>query len=238
MVSVLLLSTVTLLEVVSCPTVGNQTPPELQPTLATSPLRLPLLLRGQLGWTGWMLLITEVSWAPLLPTASCHHYHTLLRKKRTFQSSVEIFPAAWGFSGKHHTWALLCLCSAGPLNLNGISAIITFDQRQNKTKEGKSSQCTDCVSPCHEDRQLRKLLSVNWLSPLSFLLTTDESHRCASCPSWRMKITFKQLRWQKVRFLELVCFSRLSLLKKVLFEWWLSSFILDTLLQLRWILES
>lgn len=126
-----------------------------------------------------MLLITgEVSWAPLLTTASCHHYHALLREKRTFHSNVEILPAAWGFAGRHHTQVLLRLCSAEPLNLKGISVIITFDWRQNKTEEGKSSQCVNCVSPCHEDRQIRKLLSVNWLSPLLFLLTINKS-QCA-----------------------------------------------------------
>lgn len=123
-----------------------------------------------------MLLITgEVSWAPLLPTASWHHYHALLRKKWTIHSNVEIFPAARGFAGRHHTQVLLCLCSAGSLNLNGISVIITSDWRQSKSKEGKSSQCANCVSPCHEDGQLRKLLSINWLSPLLFLLTIDKS---------------------------------------------------------------
>lgn len=128
--------------------------------------------RGQLRWAGWMLLITgEGSWALLLPTASCHHCHTLLRKKRTFHSNVEMFHAAWGFAGRHHTQVLLCLCSAGPLNLNGISVIITFDWRQNKTKEGKSSQCANCVSPCHEDRQLG-----------SSSLLTGWVHHCAYSP--------------------------------------------------------
>lgn len=46
MISVLLLSTVRLLEVVACPTVGDQTPPELQPALAASSRRLPVLHRG------------------------------------------------------------------------------------------------------------------------------------------------------------------------------------------------
>lgn len=56
MISVLLLNTVSLLEVVACPTVGSQTPPELQPALAASPSGSPCCTEGS----------AEVSWLDAL----------------------------------------------------------------------------------------------------------------------------------------------------------------------------
>jgi len=37
---------------------------------------------------------------------------------------------------------------------------------------GKSSPGANCTNPCSEEGQLRKLFSVNRLSPLLFLLTS------------------------------------------------------------------
>lgn len=100
-----------------------------------------------------------------------------LRKERTFHSNAEIFPGAWGFAGRCHDQVLLCLCSPGLLNRDGISVIITFDWRWDKSKH-RSSTGANCISPWNEEGQLRKFFSVNWLNTPLFLLTSHDSALC------------------------------------------------------------